>query len=215
MRKRPRASATMREERFKATYDMLAQSQADRSSEGGLEEELHAAVHQRPARDALNRKAGFEAFCRSCNKRRRPDEHPLHRRLAASEPVAPDRAVFGRRLRRRPFPCSACTADTAAGKVRLPDQLVRAGRARRLLPGAGQRPVQEGRAGRQHQDGWPAGQRHAVAGGRAGRLLHGLRRADHEGARARHQRRHRGRGLPERPAGDDRPPRERSRRWPT
>ena len=83
-----------------------------------------------------------------------------------------------------PLPLAAAGA-AGAGQVHLHDQLVRAGRARRLLPGGGHRHLQEVRPRRHHQDGRAAGQHHAAAGRRPGRLHHGLERpADDDGARA-------------------------------
>ena len=80
------------------------------------------------------------------------------------------------------------------GALRLPDQLVRTGGARRVLSGTGRRHVPQVRARRRNPHGRTAGQRDAAAPRRQGRRRDGVRPADDRGCRAgspaRHDRRH-------------------------
>ena len=106
------------------------------------------------------------------------------------------------------------------GQDHLPHQLVRAGRARRLLPGEGRGHLREGRPRRDDQDGRPAGERAAAPARRRRRRDDGLRlpgaEFDLEGPAGHHHRhlvpegpaRHHGprpREGPRRPEGQDHP----------
>ncbi len=118
----------------------------------------------------------------------------------------------------------ACLATAAAlslvagcgerrGQGHVSHELVRAGRARRLLPGQGRGDLREGRPRRDHQDGRPAGERLAAAARRRSRRDDGLRlpgaELDLEGPAGHH---HRG-VVPEGPSGHHDPrPREGPRR---
>ena len=97
-------------------------------------------------------------------------------------------------------------ARAAAGPCRLRHRLARAGRARRLLPGARRRHLRKARARRDDQDGRPAGQRPAAPRRRPARRRDGRRAAGalrRRAERADHRDR---RDVPEESDGDHRAP---------
>src|SRR5690606_24895281 len=61
--------------------------------------------------------------------------------------------------------CFGCRLGTGRRQAHAAYLLVRPGRARWVLPGVGRRYLRKARSGRDREDGRPAGQRHAIAGG--------------------------------------------------
>ena len=119
-----------------------------------------------------------------------PDRSTSHAGRRGCEPRAARRLPSARR-QRRAHP--------------VPDRMVRAGRARRLLPGTRRRTLRPRRAGRRNRDGRAADQWPAAAHRRPGGHHHGVRHPGAQGDRAGPARGDRRQLVPARPAGPDEP----------